>query len=146
MLIERLNSGGSLFVSLYQARSRKALKSLFTLRDSLYANCRVSIAFEFGKPPEVKSLGGFSLMIGIEPTKDSEVPGLGITFGDLQTASMIADYEQAKESGGEACAILLKEPEGADGLLMAIAEMVSRSSTSRLRRAGLWRPSAARDG
>ncbi len=129
MLLERLSSGGSFFVSLYQARSRKALKSLFTLSDSLDANRRVSTAFEFGKPPEVKSLGGLSLMIGYQPSKDLEVPGLGITFGDLQTASMIADYGQTKESGGEACAILLKEPEGANMLLMAIAETVSPSST-----------------
>ncbi len=68
-------------------------------------------------------------MIGYQPAKDLEVPGLGITFGDLQTASMIADYEQTKESGREACAILLKEPEGANVLLMAIAETVSPSST-----------------
>jgi hypothetical protein len=127
MLVERLNSGGSLIVSLYQARSRKALKVLSTLSESLYANRRVSTAYEFGKPPEVKSLGGFSLMIGSEPTKDSEVPGLGITFGSLQTASMIADYEQTKETGGEACAILLKEPEGANVLLMAIGDMSSPS-------------------
>jgi hypothetical protein len=135
MLLERLNSGSSLFVSLYQARSRKALKSLTTLSDSLATNRRVLTAFEFGKPPEVKSSGGFSLMIGFEPKKDSDVPGLGITFGDLQTASMIADYEQTKESGKEACAIMLKEPEGADLLLMALAkqaETVSPSSTGEI--------------
>jgi hypothetical protein len=88
----------------------------------------VSTAFEFGKPPEVKSLGGFSLMIGSKPRKDSEVPGLGVTYGDLQAASMIADYEQIKEAGGEACAILLKEPEGVNSLLMAMAEQAEMVS------------------
>jgi transaldolase/glucose-6-phosphate isomerase len=128
MLLEQLKSGDSLFVSLYQARSRKTLKSLSTLSDSLDAIRQVSTAFEFGKPPEVKSLSGFSLMIGTVPRKDAEVPGLGVTYGDLQAASMIADYEQIKEAGGEACAILLKEPDGVNSLLMEMAEQAETVS------------------
>ena len=122
MLLDRLNAGSSLFVSLYQAHSRKAHKSLSALSDSLMTHRQVATDFEFGRPPEVKSSGGFSLMIGFEAKKDLEVPDLGITYGELQNASMIAAFEQAKETTGEACAILLAESDGVSKLLAAMTK------------------------
>ncbi len=129
LVLDQLKSGGSLFVSLYQARSRMMLRALSALSDALAKTLEVSTVYEFGRPPEAKRSNGFSLMIGFVPKEDLEVPGLGITYGDLQAASLIADFEQAKEAGREASAILVKEPEGVNALLMAIAEMVSLPGT-----------------
>ena len=122
MVLETLNSSSALFIGVYHSRSSSTLKPLAALSDSLATARGVSFAGEIGRPPEAKFSSGFSLLIGAEPKKDLEVPALGFTFGDLQSASMLADFEQAKESGGEACAVLLREPEDVNRLLMAIAE------------------------
>ena len=122
LALQMLNSSSALFVGIYQSRSSSALKALSTLSDRLAAARGVSVVSEFSRPPEAKFSGGFSLLVGGDPKKDTEVQAHEFTLGDLQSASMIADFEQAKEAGGEACAILLKEPEDINRLLMAIAE------------------------
>ena len=128
-VLETLDSSRALFIGLYQSRSSSALKTFAALSESLATGRGVSLASEFGRPPEAKASSGFSLLIGGEPTKDLEVPALGFTFGDLQSASMLADFEQAKESGGEACAVLLREPEDVNRMLMAIAEQAEAASS-----------------
>jgi hypothetical protein len=122
LVLEMLDSSSALFVGVYQSRSSSILKTLSALSDSLATVRGVSVAGEFGRPPEVKFSSGFSLLIGGEPNNDSEVPSQGFTYGDLQSASMIADFEQTRESGGEACAVLLREPEDVNRLMKAIAE------------------------
>jgi hypothetical protein len=122
MVLETLDSSSALFISVYLSRSSSTVKTFAALSDSLATARGVSLASEFGRPPEAKFSRGFSLLIGSEPTKDQDALELGFTFGDLQSASMLADFEQAKEFGGEACAVLLREPENVNLLLMAIAE------------------------
>ena len=123
MVLDQLMSGDSVLVSLYHARSRTVLRALSALTEALAKTRGVFSAYEFGRPPEAKLSDGFSLMIGCEPKKDLEVPDLGFTYGDLNAASMIADFEQTKDAGREACAILLKEPEGSRALLQTIADL-----------------------
>ena len=122
MVLETLDSSSALFIGAYKSRSSSTVKTFAALSDSLATARGVSFASEFGRPPEAKFSSGFSLLIGGEPRKDLEVPALGFTFGDIQSASMLADFEQAKEFGNEACAILLREPENVNLLLMAIAQ------------------------
>jgi len=122
MVLEMLDSSSALFIGAYQSRSSSTLKTFSALSDSLATARGVSFASEFGRPPEAKFSSGFSFLIGAEPKKDLDIPALGFTFGDLQSASMLADFEQAKESGSEACAVHLREPEDVNLLLMAIAE------------------------
>jgi hypothetical protein len=122
LVLDRLEPGRSLFVGIYQARSRAMIGALSDAREALENTFEVSIVYEFGRPPEAKSIGGFSLLIGHDPKVDMEVPGLGLSYGDLQAASMIADYEQEKEAGGEACAVLVKEDGGAIAMLQAMID------------------------
>jgi len=122
MVLETLDSSSALFIGVYHSRSSSIVKAFAALSDNLAIARGVSFAGEFGRPPEAKFSSGFSLLIGGEPKNDLEVPALGFTFGDLQSASMLADLQQAKEFGGEACAVLLREPEDINQLLMSIAE------------------------
>jgi len=122
LVLEMLDSSSALLVGIYQSRSSSIVNILSALSDSLATVRGVSVAGEFGRPPEAKFSSGFSLLIGGEPNKDSEVPSQGFTYGDLQAASMIADFEQTRESGGDACAVLLREPEDVSRLMKAIAE------------------------
>ncbi|MFQ5941920.1 MAG: transaldolase [Anaerolineales bacterium] len=122
LIIEHLGEGRSLFIGLYQAPSRSIRGALTALREELDKTRRAWVTFEFGRPPEAKLADGYSLLVTGEPKQSLELPNGGMTYSDLQTASMLADFEQIKDAGGEVCGVGLRAPGGMDAFLKALAD------------------------
>jgi transaldolase/glucose-6-phosphate isomerase len=129
-VLERLEPGGSLFIGLYQAHNRSWLNAVSNLQASLAEKQRTQLAFVLGGLPEAKLSNGFLLLIGCISEADQTVPDLGVSYGELQLASMIADLEQNKEAGNTACGIHFKSSESSTAFMNELAEQASRLPAS----------------
>jgi hypothetical protein len=107
-MLDRLEAGSPLYLGIYSKRSSAIERELTQLKKSLASLRGIDCVSAFGALPRADLQWGLTLLIGVEPAQDEEIPGLDMTYGALQQAAMLAEYEQLRKSGAQVCAIRLK--------------------------------------
>ena len=109
-ILDRLEAGSPLYLGIYHKRSSTIERELTQLTKSLASLRRIDCVSAFGALPRADLHWGLTLLVGVEPNQDDEIPELDMTYGALQHAAMLAEYEQLKKSDAQVCAIRLKSP------------------------------------
>ncbi len=118
LIVDAIGADRPLFIGLYQVPSR-------SLEAALVAVMQVAkVAVAYGKLPEAKVANGLALLITSAPKKDLELARSQASLGELQLASMLADFEQLREGGSNCCGMHFSKEEAAGIFLKAIARNV----------------------
>ncbi|MFQ5924190.1 MAG: hypothetical protein ACE5M4_15235, partial [Anaerolineales bacterium] len=109
-LMNCLELGRPLYLGIYHRRSSAIERELARFKESLASLLGIDCVSAFDLLPRADLQWGLTLLAGVEPDQDAEIPGMDMTYGALQQAAMLAEYEQLKKSGAQVCAIRLKSP------------------------------------
>ena len=123
--LSQAQAGDYIAINAYLPRDEQTLKRLQKLRKAILASTRCATTLGFG-PRYLHSTGqlhkggpanGLYLQITAENDKDLEIPTQGITFGTLDRAQALGDYEALLARKRRVLYIHLNNPVDAAGLL-----------------------------
>lgn len=111
--------GDYVAINAYLPRNQKNTEELTRLRESILLNCNIATTLGFG-PRFLHSTGqlhkggpdkGVFVQITADVVKDVEIPNQGMTFGTLEKAQSLGDYEVLESRGRRLIRIHLKQPD-----------------------------------
>lgn len=126
--INLAQDGDYLAINAYLPRNTTMTTSLAELRRTLGERSRCAVTLGFG-PRFLHSTGqlhkggpssGLFLQITAEPQEDLEIPGQGLTFGLLERAQALGDYEALVQRGRRILRIHLPSPQTIEQLWKAV--------------------------
>jgi transaldolase / glucose-6-phosphate isomerase len=117
--LARANPGDYIAINAYLPRDERVLTQLEKLRAIIRSRTTCPVTLGFG-PRFLHSTGqyhkggpdtGLFLQITANPGEDCEIPGQGMTFGTLQRAQALGDYEALNARGRRILRLHLPSPE-----------------------------------
>lgn len=142
--VERMEQRGRLRLGMYQRDARSSQALVDGLRARLAEMLELETDIAYGRMPRRFLLNGFSMLVGVDPDQDESVPGTDTTYGAVQKATLLADFENLKQMGAASGAIYFKSSEALGDWFHAL-EAASDLRMKKAREAGSEPRDATRD-